>query len=41
MKLVSHREKAKENKFLLESHEKEHNRLNHIIEKNKFVNPNE
>jgi len=34
-KLLSHREKLKEDKFLLESHEKEHSRLQRLIEKNK------
>jgi hypothetical protein len=39
MKLLTHREKAKEDKFLLECHEKEHNRLLRLVEKNKIVDP--
>jgi hypothetical protein len=38
MKLLSHREKVKEDKFLLETHEKEHSRLIRMIEKNKVTN---
>jgi hypothetical protein len=34
MKLLGHREKAKEDKYLLENHEKEHSRLVRLIEKN-------
>ena len=34
IKLMSHREKAKEDKYLLENHEKEHSRLVRLIEKN-------
>ncbi len=36
-KLLSHREKVKEDKFLLEKHEVEHQRLISLIEKNKPV----
>ena len=41
MKLLGHREKAKEDKYLLENHEKEHNRLIRMVEKNnKTINAN-
>lgn len=36
LKLISHRERAKEDKFLLENHEKEHNRLLRLLGKNKL-----
>lgn len=36
-KLLSHREKVKEDKYLLEKHENEHQRLISLIEKNKPV----
>ncbi len=35
LKLVSHRERAKEDKFLLENHEKEHNRILRVLGKHK------
>jgi hypothetical protein len=35
MKLVSHRERAKEDKFLLENHEKEHSRILRVLGKTK------
>lgn len=37
LKLLNHREKAKEDKYLLDKHEQEHNRLVSLIEKNKPI----
>ncbi|CAF0740928.1 unnamed protein product [Brachionus calyciflorus] len=36
VKLLSHRERVKEDKFLLETHEKEHNRLLRLVDKNRL-----
>ena len=38
LKLIKHRESAKEDKFLLENHEKEHNRILRVLGKNKITN---
>lgn len=38
---MSHREKVKEDKFLLETHEKEHHRLVRLLDKNKQVASNQ
>lgn len=40
-KLMSHREKAKEDKYLLETHEKEHVRLVRLLDKNKHIASNQ